>query len=90
MAALKEKCPKTLNSQFNEIFTLLASSVEFSCLGRTKTNDIRRDQILNGLNDSYKHSSTATKPENGFLFGANLESAMRSLENSIKNLATIF
>ena len=79
---LKAKLSKDLGAQVNEVFTLMANSVEFNCLARARTNEVRRAQILNGLNANYKHLAVETKPENGLLFGSNLEASMRSVEVS--------
>ena len=78
---LQDSIKKTdLGAKFNEVFKLLADSVEFQCFGRSKVNEVRRDQILNQLNDSYKYLSSQSKPEKGLLFGPNLEADMRSVE----------
>ena len=69
-----------LTSQFNEIFTLLADSVEFSCYARAKTNEVRREQIVASLNDQYKHLVAQTRPEKGWLFGSHLENDIKSVE----------
>lgn len=71
-----------LEDKFNEVFSHLANSIEFLCLGRAKTNDIRKEQILGQLNDAYKHLASETKPEMGLLFGENLEAKMRSVESA--------
>lgn len=73
-----------LRSGFNEIFSLLADSVEFCAFTRSKINESRRTQILNSLNENYKHLISETKPENGLLFGNNLENAMKTVEQTNK------
>lgn len=49
---------------------------------RAKTNEVRRGNILATLNDEYKHLDAETKPQDGFLFGKDLEGAMRSVETT--------
>ena len=83
LASLKASVSdKSLKSEFNEVFSLMADSVEFCSFARTKTNDVRRTQILTSLNDNYKHLITETKAEEGLLFGSNLENAMKSVEST--------
>ena len=71
-----------LREQFNTVFSLLADSVEFCSFNRAKVNETRRVHMLSSLNDNYKHLVTETKAENGLLFGNNLESAMKSVEQT--------
>lgn len=53
----------------------MSDGLEFSCLGRAKVNDSRRDQILSGLNGNYNHLSSEIRPEGRLLLGENLEGA---------------
>ena len=82
LAAIKDKCSKDMRGSFNAVFGLLADSIEYSCFGRARTNEVRRNNILSALNDNYKHLSSETAPENGLLFGSDLEGAMKSVETT--------
>ena len=73
-----------LAGKFEEVFSPLADSMEFGCLSRARTYEVRRDLVLTSLNDNYKHLSTDTKPEKGLLFGENLEESMRAVETANK------
>ena len=84
LAALKKEANSSLNDKFNDIFSLLADSVEFSSFGRSKLNNSRRVQIMNSLNDNYKHLVHETKPGGGLLFGDCLDTAIKSVEQSNK------
>ena len=79
---IKAEAPAELRPKFNEAFTHFANAIECEAFARYKTNDARRGQILAGLNEDYKFLSSETKPENGLLFGSNLESAMKSVESA--------
>ena len=82
LVQLKAETPKEFRGKFNDIFSLLADSVEFSTFARFKSNETRRDQILSGLNEDYKFLSSETVAESGLLFGNNLETAMKSVESA--------
>ena len=45
----KSKAPKELKSQFNQVFSLIADSVELSSFACFKTNESRREQILSQI-----------------------------------------
>ena len=82
LANLKNNLPKSVSTQFDNVFRSLADAVEFSVFSRAKVNETRRENILANLNNNYKHLASNTVPENGLLFGDNLETAMRSVETS--------
>lgn len=82
LAGLKHKLPKSVSSEFDGVFRHLADAVEFTAFSRAKVNETRRETILSNLNTSYKPLVSNTTPENGLLFGDNLENAMRSVETS--------
>ena len=62
LAATKVKCGKDMRGSFNAVSGLQADSIEYSCFGRARTNEVRRKNILSSLNYNYKHSSSETAP----------------------------
>lgn len=82
LAGLKHKLPKSVSAGFDNIFRHMADAVEFTAFSRSKVNETRRETILSNLNTNYKPLVSNTTPENGLLFGDNLENAMRSVETS--------
>ena len=68
------------SAEFNKIFKLISDSLEFGSFPRSRINDIRREAVLGNVNRSYSHLIATTKASDGFLFGSDLEGAMKSVE----------
>ena len=49
-ARWEDKCSKDMGGSFNAVFGFLADSIEYSCFGRARTNEVRRNNILSALN----------------------------------------
>lgn len=81
LMALKEMVPISCRDKFNDIFDLMENSVELSSFGRARVNESRRNQIHLSIKDNYPQLAHETRPENGLLFGNNLEHAMKSVKS---------
>ena len=81
LVELKQAASDAASKKFNDIFKLLADSVELSCFGRARVNEARRNNILSTLNSSYRQLATTPSASEGLLFGKNLEDAMQSVDS---------
>lgn len=79
---LKSLAANSLGSAFDDVFKDIATAIEFNVCSRAKVNNVRREVILDNVNDNYKHLSRTTVPSGGLLFGEDLDNAMKSVESS--------
>jgi hypothetical protein len=77
---LKKELPNDFSEKVNEIFKLMADSIEFNSFSRARVNNFRRDRILANLNSNYNHLKASTKAEHGLLFGENIATAIKDVE----------
>jgi hypothetical protein len=72
------------NKAITDIMKTMSDSVEISVFARARLNDCRRDKILGSVNSTYRNLSLTTKPTGGWLFGTEMEAAMKEVESSNK------
>lgn len=85
---LKRLLPTTQGGLVNDIVKDISLSIEIQGFGRTKLNDLRRDNVAGALNPEYKSALTSASP-GGLLFGANVDEALKQTETANKLLARL-
>lgn len=50
-------------TQLNEVFRIMADSIEINTFARAIVKEIRRDTVLSDINSHHKHLANTTGPE---------------------------